>query len=43
MNPMPILAVVAVCKVRTYRDRYERLDWLQLFCAGLADFGARAW
>lgn len=43
MKPMPILAIVRVCKVRTYRDRYERLDWLQCFCAGLVDFGGAAW
>lgn len=31
---MPVLAVVRVCRIRTFRDRYVYLDWLQLFCAG---------
>ncbi len=42
MKPMPVLAVVRICKVRTYRDRYERLDWLQCFAAGLVEIGV-AW
>lgn len=40
---MPIVPITRVCKVRTYRDRYERLDWLQLFAAGLVGYGAAAW
>lgn len=40
---MPVLAIVAICKVRTYRDRYERLDWLACWAAGLCDFGGGAW
>lgn len=43
MSAMPILAIVRICKVRTYRDRWERLDWLQCFSAGLVDYGACAW
>lgn len=40
--PMPVLAIVRLCKVRTYRDRWERLDWLQLFAAGELTMG-EAW
>jgi hypothetical protein len=40
---MPVLPIVRICKVRTYRDRYERLDWLQCFAAGLVDYGSAAW
>jgi hypothetical protein len=40
---MPVLAVERVCKVRTYRDRWERLDWLQCWAAGLVNYGTGAW
>jgi hypothetical protein len=39
----PILPIVRICRVRTYRDRFEYLDWLKLFAAGLVECGAPAW
>lgn len=42
MTPMPILPVSRICRIRTFRDRYVYLDWLQLFCAGEVVMGV-AW
>jgi hypothetical protein len=39
---MPIVPVDRICKVRTYADRYEYLNWLDCICAGLCDMG-NAW
>lgn len=40
--PMPVVPVVRICKVRTYRDRFERLDWLACWAAGYCTHGG-AW
>ncbi len=43
IKPMPTLRVVEMCSVRTYRDRWERLTWLDLFCRGERGMSAAAW
>lgn len=42
IRPMPVIPVVRICRVRTFNDRYEVLDWLQLFARGDVHIGV-AW